>query len=541
MREKATGGLTVIALALAGMIVLGALPVSASVPAPVIKVDEQPRPQDGGESDGDQPPDDEQPDDGCLLGSPRASAARGGVAFEGVGIGRLVAYPGPVVAVQQQRSDCITQLSLSLVVESPDGRKPEGADATMEELAVPRPILESGFDVTLPSRSRTITLSDPGDEWELMNVACTCSGGVAVAARASEPVALGRLTSYPEPVIPIGDPTAQPGSASCQGSAELTGTVATTAPGTLSSAPGDQVPWLRGPSGQIAAQPGPVIALPKPEAPPPTPPEPPARTPGSISWDKAGTVSISDWDAAGGAFSCVWTVEHVYGQLRLRTVTEPRGRESQFDYRVTSPMPIVQASPRTMSGVAPGNEDKLWKGPWSVELTDPGDAWEVTESECTESDPTTTSTASGAAASVGIDPGDRVACSFTLKLLAPKPGRWRAKNGASRAVCFGFGFRLPAVTDVGTIRVQRDGDRLVARGLSSGSSTTWRLDRGQEDLLRYRGSVRQSLQGARGTFTVDLRLVNEERMVGTFTGKVRIRGAECRINRPLTLTYAGGN
>jgi hypothetical protein len=531
-------------LVLATIMLVGTLPAMGAAPQPVIPVPpgEGPKQPPPGEPPPGEP--EPEPDPGCLLGPTGGVAAAGPLASLSHARGILATYPGPVVPIEQA-SDCEAQVSMSLVVESPRDQKPEGADAALDELAVSRASLESGFEVTLPAGSRTITLSDPGEDWELTSVACTCSGGsaVAVAIPGAREAPVGILASYPQPVIPISLVT--PGSADCGGgsasggpAAEAAGERVASKSDQASAASAMSVSPTRPGTGQLLTYPGPV--LPVPPADGSDTPTPPTRRPGSVSWDQDGRVSIRDDDAAGGIFSCVWTVELVYGELALETKTRPSGREGQFTYRVTPDAAGIGKIPVSMRGVPPANTEKLWNGSWSVELADLEEAWEVERSDCRETDSATASSAAGTTASVGVDPADRVRCTFELKLLAPKPGSWRARNGAATASCGPVDFKLPVSTDRGRMRVQRDGDVLILRGSGSGSNTTWRLERDQQDLLRYRGTVSMTMAGVRGTFKTDVRLISEKQMKGTLSGKAQLRGTSCSFSRPVTLTYAGG-
>ena len=166
MRDKARRGPAALVLLLSLLMVVAALPAAAAAPQPVIAVDGpadssgdsgdgtdpgDAAGEDGGVGDDQAPPDEEAA--GCLLG-PSAAAAT------------LASYPGPVIAVPPLPSPCRTRISLSLVVESPDERRPQGADAVVAGQTVPRAALEAGFSTTLPASSRTISLTDPGQDWE---------------------------------------------------------------------------------------------------------------------------------------------------------------------------------------------------------------------------------------------------------------------------------------------------------------------------------------------------------------------------------------
>jgi hypothetical protein len=390
-------------LVLATIMLIGTLPAMGAAPQPVIPVPPGEGPQQP--PPGESPPGEPEPDTGCLLGPTGGVAVAGPLASLSHARGILATYPGPVVPIEQA-SDCEAHVSMSLVVESPRDQKPEGADAALDELAVSRASLESGFEVTLPAGSRTITLSDPGEDWELTSVACTCSGGsaVAVAIPGARGAPVGILASYPQPVIPISLVT--PGSADCGGGSASGGPAAEAAGERVASRSDQASPMSVSPTrlgtGQLLTYPGPVVPVPPADGSPT--PAPPTRRPGSVSWDQDGRVSIRDDDAAGGIFSCVWTVELVYGELALETKTRPSGREGQFTYRVTPDAAGIGKIPVSMRGVPPANTERLWNGSWSVELAGLEEAWEVERSDCRETDSATASSAAGTTASVGVDP-----------------------------------------------------------------------------------------------------------------------------------------
>ncbi len=412
---------------------------------------------------------------------------------------------------------------MSLEVKSPDERKPQGADADVDGAVAPRPVLEAGFETILPARSRTISLSNPGDDWEITAVSCTCGSATATA----------QLASYPQPVIavPSFDPGARPGSSAC-GAGGGSGV-------SLAATPSLALGYH--PIGELATYPAPVIPVPGGTVPTtPARPEEPSRTPATVSWDANGTVSIEDADALGGAVTCRWTVELVYGDLIVRTKTKPPGNEGQFRYVATPASSEHAASPRAMAGSPSGDMAKLWKGSWSLEMQDPDERFELTGSSCQEADATTSSTASGTTAVIGLDPGDKVTCTFEMKLLAPRPGKWNARNGKGLVSCGVPAFKLPAVTEAGSLKVKQRGDKLVTRGLAPGSDATWTLYRDPDDPRQYRGKVSLSFAGGRGTFTSELRLLDEKHMQGGYGGTIKVRGKSCAFSRPLKLTYAGG-
>jgi hypothetical protein len=518
MRDRARHRPAVISLFLAvSMALVGTTAIGAQ-PQPVIPV-EGPMPS----GDGDQ----NALGQLCPGGSSQAVATRVQLTANHLQPREQATYPGPVVPVSPGTppdTNCVANLSLSVVIKSPDDRKPDGADASLDEFAVPRSSLESGFDVSLPARSRAITLTDPGKDWEIVKTSCTCSGGSSLATTAFVGFTSGgyqpsQRATYPGPVIPIGS-----GGGGCTGPS---GSSSVTMQGLQLSSSGFH------PS-QRATYPGPVLPV--------GPGAPSSGRPAQVSWSSDGTITIDDPDGTGGAFSCSWTVELVNGQFTVKTITKPRGEERRFKYLVTpTGEQAAKSSPVTMRGVPPSNQETLRKGPWSVELTNLPDAWEVKESSCGETDTTTSSVAAGPTATLGIDPGDKVRCSFTLKLLAPRAGKWSGHNGAGRVSCKGYDQKLPAVTDIVRVKVRRDGDLLIVRGLSPGSDTTWRLRRDRDDPRRYFGSVKPPTPGGQGKFETRLKMIDEEHMKGTLTGSVRFRGQRCSFSRPLEATYLGGN
>jgi hypothetical protein len=409
---------------------------------------------------------------------------------------------------------------LSLVVKSPDDRDPEGADASLDEIYVPRPALLSGFSVSLPAQDRVISLTDPGEQWELVETSCSCAGGAGLSATVGGgPLSSfgqpGELVTYPRPLIPV----APGGSGGCSGPSA----------GVFAPLVSPISAHAQGP-GEVLAYPGPVIAVDSfgPSA--------------SVSWDASGTVNITDPAGVGGRFTCVWTVELRNGDLAIKTITKPEGLEDRFDYLATPTGPqALEASPVTLPGTPAPGQASLKSGPWSVELRNLEPEWELTSSDCSESDATIPSVAQGAGALAGVDPLDQVDCTFELKLLSPRPGRWRSKNGATRMVCNGRSLPLGASSDVGRLRVRDDGDRLIGRPLGQGGIKMWDFRRDVDDLLHYTGTARLSVSGARGTFDGELELVNEKRLVGSMSGKLRIGPATCTFSRSLHLSYVGGN
>ena len=512
MRGQAHHRSAVFIFALTALIALGTAPVVGTAPQPVIPTGEAPQ---GGSDESASP---ESP---CPGGSSGAVASGVLLASSGIGLGQRTTYPGPVIPVgpggeaTPANTDCIAELSLSLIVKSPNERKPDGADASLDELSVPRTALESGFDVSLPARSRTISLSDPGKDWELVGTSCSCAGSSGVAGvvgvqLASSGIGRGQLATYPGPVLPVG-----PSGGGCSGPSGSAPAMA--APTIATSVTAGMAP-MGGGIGQTprATYPGPVIPV-KPGA----PQGPPARSPAQVSWGSNGTVSINDPDGTGGSFSCIWTVELVNGRFTVKTVTKPSGAEGRFKYRGTpTGLNALKASPTTMGGAS--DEESLRNGPWSVELTDFDDAWKVKRSSCSESDGTTPSVAAGSTASIGVDLDDKVVCTFELELLTPREGRWRSRNGAGKVVCDGLTIGMEPVTDVGSIKHRRGGDRLVARGLSSGSNGTLTLDRDQNDLRRYVGTKTMTMSGVRAKFTATLDVITEERATGMLTAEAKV-------------------
>jgi hypothetical protein len=533
---------TVAALAVLMVVALVGItgaPGAAAVPAPIVPLE-------------DGPPAEEEPPRGpyvdCLLQPMALVAAIQGDSTSDP-IGRLLAHPGPLLPIDREPlPPCPSTVALGLVVVSPDARKPDGASATLDELAIPRPFLEAGFSTDLPAKSRTIRLSDPGENWKLMDISCRCAGGTAAALSAGRAAwagpPIGRLTSYPGPVVSLRGnepPGAKSGRTDCPGAASSRSVLAASVPDAVAGPAVHGHAFLSRPGlsmrlgASSASQPGPVL-------PQPGDPEigqrPSGREPGSVDWKRDGTVVIDDPDQAGGVFSCVWTVEHGRGDLVLETKTEPRGREGRFSYRAVPQLPGLRTE--TIPGSPFPVERKMWKGAWSVALRKPGDAWKLESSECTDADPSTPSSAQGESGTAGIDPSDRVTCTFEIKLLAPKEGRWRGNEPPSRLSCSGgVSFRIPRIKDTGQLRVRQNGMRLIARGLSEGEAT-WRLDRENEDSRRFSGRIKYAVPGGKATFTLDLDMVSEERMKGAFKGDLRLRGQRCTVNKKITLDYIGG-
>lgn len=503
--------LTTVVLAL----LASSAPVSAAAPEPVIVVEGPPAPAP---DDGTEPYRDDR-SGRCPAGDSRISP---GGELDLTGLPELTGVPGPVIAVEPlapTSRPCLSDIALWLQIESPNDKKPEGANGSLDEIQVPRSSLESGFEVTLPAKDRLITLEDPGQNWELKSTTCSCSGWTSSTAFGNVPLVLppGVATSYPGPVIAV-PPPPPGGPGGCTGSSASATTPFMTSPALQVS----------GVPSEIAAFPGPVIAV-----------DPlGGRQAPRVDWDADGTVTITDPDEVGGTFTCTWAVELVYGRLDLETVTKPSGEEGRFSYDVVPTGGQPDASALTMAG---GDSERLRWGPWSVDIEELPEGWKVKRSSCSESIIELLSLARGSSASVGLDPDDAVTCRFELELLAPKPGRWKANNKAGTAVCSKDGFAVPfdlfRSIDFGRIRVRDEGDTFVARG--GGKSYTFRRDR--DDPLRYRGTKRFRQAGFTLDLDVRLELRSETRMTGTFVGKAKGRGARCTFKRPLTLTHASAN
>ena len=171
------------------LLLLGSAPTVALAPEPMVAVTE-------GEASAAEPPPSE-PERRCADGS-LARAAGSAASAPGV---RTV-QPGPLVAVprlmpprQGPQTSCLHDISLSLEITSPDGRKPEGVDAWFDEVLVNQGSLEAGFMTTQPATDRSITLKKPPSDWEVVGASCTCGG----AAR-SDGIT---LASYPSPVVAV--------------------------------------------------------------------------------------------------------------------------------------------------------------------------------------------------------------------------------------------------------------------------------------------------------------------------------------------------
>jgi hypothetical protein len=287
----------------------------------------------------------------------------------------------------------------------------------------------------------------------------------------------------------------------------------------------------------LATYPQPVVPM----EPGPQPWSPPRRQPASVSWDRDGTVRIDDPDGAGGSFHCVWTVELMKGSFSVTTQTEPPGEEGRFTYQLTPAVPHPRAQPFTMLAEPTGTED-LRRGEWTAGLIDLPEGWSVTESTCRERGTELLTTAGGAQARLGIDPGDKVDCTFKLRLLAPRQGRWTADNrkGTLRCSLSGLGLRLPAVTDRGRLTVQDDGDVLVGKGIGQGKGS-FRVERDRDEPLVYRGRLDLGVGGSTVRTAVTLRMESETKLTGNLRASFQERGVACSLRRDIVLTYAGGD
>jgi hypothetical protein len=540
----------VVALSLALMVALSSMAVLGSQPAPLIPV---PKPASDGEPPAEEPaPEPDQPqlpeydwmeDKTCLLGQAQAGSL-GPQALQRVQAVGLAAYPQPIVPIEGPPKQpgkweapirtCQTQLSLSLIVKSPKDRDPDGADAWIDGSLVRRTALESGYQATMPAAERTIAFSHPGDDWVITEVSCTCMGSSSESAARNDPP-VGRLASYPGPVVAVGavSTLAKRGSTGC-GSSPSSSAVA--------SAP--SLAGLSAPT-SMTAYPGPVVPVPGPPQkwdPVQPPGEPEPRNPGSVRWDPYGEITISDSELAGGAISCAWTVEHVYGDLKIRTITKPSGREGEFAYRVTPDSPGPGKRPVRLAGSTSGAKAKLWEGGWTAKIVDLDEAWEVTSSKCTETDGMMQSSAQGAVAAVGMDPSDKVTCTFKLKLRSPKPGPWTAANAPGWMTCKPKDKRLPSFTqklrseeDTGRIEVRKGGDKLIASGTPNRVKFT--LHRDPEDLFLYEGTTSETFAGVKTTFKVKWRMIHEKLIEGVLSGKAKGDDAVCTWARSVVLRH----
>ncbi len=534
-------------IALATIVVLVASPVMAVAPQPVVAIDPA-ESQDTGGSDTTDGGDDQEdpsvpPEQDCLNVPGEAPAAAAPAAAAGTGVPSLMtpraSYPGPVVAVppgpRPWPTNCSADLSMLLVIRSPDERKPRDVDAFMDELAIPQASLESLFEVRVPAQTRTISLAQPTDEWELTGLRCDCIGTQQQASAPRPRLTLGGVdatvrTSQPQPVVAIVSSGPVPGG--CIGISSSAGTRGSgpviMSGGRAAEGSGAQV-GLTYPQPVVAVEPG------------PQPWSPPPRQPASVSWDRDGTVRIHDSDGAGGTFHCVWTVELMKGTFSVTTQTEPPGEEGRFTYQLTPALLHPRAQPFTMRADPTGTED-LRRGEWTASLRDVPEGWSVEESTCRERGTELITTAGGAQARLGIDPGDRVGCTFRLRLLAPRQGRWKADNKQGTLKCSlrGLNTKLEAVTDQGRLTVKSDGDVLVGKGIGQGKGS-FRAERNRNDPRVYRGTLDLGVGGSTVQTRVTLRLVSESKLTGSLQASFRERGVKCTLRRDIVLTYAGGN
>ena len=513
------------------LLVLGSAPALALAPEPVVPVD------DGAPAQ-EEPPPQEAPArlcaDGSTAGAPRLALVRqrsGGFTKRPSGV--LTSQPGPVVPVGPDveprngpSTSCRQDVSLSLTITAPDGRKPQGVDAWFDEVLVTQGALEAGYHTNQPAADRSITLKQPPSEWEVVGLSCTCGGATAAATpvRAQTERTTGpfRLASYPGPVVAV-DPRVSGGCAGALPPAPATATLAGAAARTARAA-GAMV---------LTSYPRPVVPVDDGDQPAPEPePEPPAAEAPRISWSQR-SVTISDPDGVGGTFSCAWEVELVKGDLEIRTITDPKGEEGKIKFALDPLFSHPDAEPHSMRG-APSASEKLRMGPWRIEAQFPYQ-WELQSSTCTDADGTTPSSANGATGSAGVDGGDQVTCTFELQALVPREGPWRADEGPLKINCGPINDTLDGLTEQVSISLVQDGDRIVGRG----NGVTWRFDRDGTDPRRFRGTLRQPAAGGTIEFRADLTLVDSEHMKGSFRAKAKIRGQTCRLSRSIDMRYRG--
>ena len=149
--------------------------------------------------------------------------------------------------------------------------------------------------------------------------------------------------------------------------------------------------------------------------------------------------------------------------------------------------------------------------------------------------PTTPSSARGTTGSAGVDPGDRVTCTFEFHALVPREGPWRADEGPLKVRCGGVADTRGPLTENLSLSLARGGDRIVGRG----GEVTWPLDRDASDPRRFRGTLRETTGGATIDFKADLTLVDAEHMKGSFKAKAKIRGQTCSFSRSIDMRYRG--
>jgi hypothetical protein len=546
----------IISLALASMVVFIASPVMAVAPQPVVAIDPDGNQgtggndaADGGDASGEGDPS-VPPEQDCLnVAGQVTTSGVGTVAVGSVAVGTRVpsttasgtgvpglptpraSYPGPVVAVPPEPrpwpTNCSADLSMLLVIRSPDERRPQDVDAFMDELAIPQAALESMFEVRVPAQTRTILLARPTDEWELTGLRCDCIGTQQQASAPRPRLTLGGVaatvrTTQPQPVVAVESSGPVPGG--CIGISSSAG------------ARGSEPLIMSGRHGQASlTYPQPVV----PVEPGSQPWSPLPRQPASVSWDRDGTVRIDDPDGAGGTFHCVWTVELMQGTFSLTTETEPPGEEDRFTYQLTPAVLHPRAQPFTMQADPTGTED-LRRGEWTAALRDLPEGWSVKESTCRERGTELVTTAGGAQARLGIDPGDRVDCTFKLGLLAPQQGPWKADNKQGTVACSVGRLKLPATRDRGRLIVRQDGDVLEGRGIGQGKGS-FRVERDRDDPLVYRGTLNLGVSGTTVRTQVTLRMESARELTGNLRASFQERGVKCTLSRKVVLTYAGGD
>jgi len=549
MRDTTQRYLMLSVVVFALLATIGSSVAFAVSPGPVVHVPKEDTEPQKSDSATPAPAPTEQPDEkdelnpDCQVGGPRPLPA---TAQGTTGLPLLLAgYPGPVYRVSKPaKPPCRTELSLLLEAKSPKNAKPDGADATLDGVLVPRRSLLSGFRTEFPAKHQTITLSDPGEEWELKAVECTCRGEIgAMALKVGEglggPASVGQLTAYPGPVLRV--PGASGGATSCEaGTASTLGVSVAGNPGLTTGG---------GSSRERTTYPGPVIHVPlepqkwRPPEPTPEPTEPPAREPGQVRWQSDGTITVWDQEQAGAIVDCKWTVEHVFGRVTVRTVTKPEGNEGTIRYKASAETFATGYFPQRFSGSAAGEEHLLRHGAWSLAAQEPGEGWDLVSSKCQESDGSARTTAQGATAQLGVDVGDDITCTFRWKLITPKEGPWRAVNKAGVATCSAKGrgsVTIPFGKETGTGRIihHDGGDHLEMIGKGKGLIPV-DAHRNQADPRRYRGTTTRDFSGARAKFIFVYDVITEKKMTGSLTATWKQGKNKCVIRRPVTLTYVG--
>jgi len=531
------------AVALAAAAVLVASPVLAISPQPVVAVDpsdsgdEQDPDADDGTDGGETEESDDSgdawvpPEQDCLNVASAATTAGAGLRSISLSTPRA-SYPGPVVAVpdgpRPWPTNCSADISMLLVIRSPDGRKPQNVDALMDELAIPQSSLESFFDVRVPAETRTISIVEPQDEWELTNVRCDCIGtqqqaSVSRVSMALSAVGSGTRMAQPQPVVAVESSGVTPGgcvgigsSAGARGGGPITMSATGTGVGT--------------------AYPQPVVAV----DPAPQPWSPPPRQPALVSWDERGTVRIYDPHGAGGSFHCVWTVELTKGTFSVTTKTTPPGEESRFRYQLSPALLHPRAQPFQMRA-DPTEAEDLRRGAWTVWLRDIPEGWSLKGSTCTERFSERVTAADGAQAHLGIDPGDQVDCTFELELLTPRQGQWNTSNKVGTVKCSlpRLNSKLEASTDQGRLSVKDGGDKLVGTGGPGKGSFV--VTRSRDNPFVYRGKLNLGVGGSTVTTNVTLRMVSERKLSGNLKATFEYGGVSCTVKRKVVLTHRGGN